>query len=133
MSCSLTTPEWYKKIGDLTQKSHQADEATRLTKAGTAYEKAIELEPTSYESYNLLARTYIKRDKLSEAEAIYRRALDVSLELHDQNSAIRGIWKLYTDKDQQEKGIAVLEELKSTFDKKGQKNALLLETVGRRL
>ena len=119
-------PEWHKKIGDLTQRSHQADEATRLARASTAYEKAIELEPTSSELYNLLARTYVKGDKLSEAEAVYRRALGASLEQHGYNSALRGLWKLYTDTDQQDKGIAVLEELKPTFDK----SALLLELLG---
>lgn len=122
--------EWYKKIGDLTQKSQQTDTTTRLAKASTAYEKAIELEPTAYESYNLLAQTYLKREMLSEAESVYRRALDAALELHDHNTALRALWKLYADANQQNRGIAALEELKPTFDKRGQKNALFLELLG---
>ena len=118
--------EWYKKIGDLSQKSRQIDEATRLEKASAAYEKAIELEPTSYEFYNLLAQSYEKGDRLPDAEAVYRRALEVSLEEHDYNRALRGIWKLYTDQEQNDKGIAVLEELKP----KMKKNAVILELLG---
>ena len=72
--------EWQKKIGNLSQKSRQVDEATRLAKASSAYEKAIALEPTSYEFYNLLAQTHVKADRFSEAEAVYRRALEASLE-----------------------------------------------------
>ena len=121
--------EWCKKIGDLSQKSRQMDEATRLAKASSAYEKAIELEPTSYEFYNLLAQTHVKSDRLSDAEAVYRRALDASLEHREHDRALRGIWKLYADKDQEDKGIAVLEELKPTFTKKRKKSAVLLELL----
>ena len=118
--------EWYKKIGDLSQKSRQIDEAARLAKAITAYEKAIELEPTSYQFYSLLARTYTKGEQLSEAEAVYRRALDASLEEHEYNSVLRGLWKLYADKDQKDTGIAILEELKPKMPK----SAVLLELLG---
>ena len=122
--------EWHKKIGDLTRKSRQGDEAARLAKAGAAYEKAIELEPTSYQSYSSLAQTHVKADRLSEAEAVYRRALDASLEDHEYSSALRGIWKLYADADQEDKGIAVLEEVRSDFDEKERTNAMLLELLG---
>ena len=122
--------EWYKKIGDLSQKSRQADEATRLAKASAAYEKAIELEPTSYEYYSSLAQTHVKGDRLSDAEAVYRRALDASLEQREYDGALRGIWKLYADKDQEDQGIAVLEELKPIFTKKGRKNVVLFELLG---
>ena len=122
--------EWQKKIGDLTQKSRQGDEAARLAKAGAAYEKAIELEPTSYQFYSSLAQTHVKADRLSEAEAVYRRALDASLEERDYNSAFRGIWKFYADADQEDKGIAILEELKQVFDEEGRTNAVLLELLG---
>ena len=121
--------EWYKKIGDLSQKSRQAGKADRLAKASIAYEKAIELEPTSYEFCNLLAQTHVKGGRLSEAEAVYRRALAASLEQHEYNRALRGIWELYADKDQEDKGIAVLEELKPTFAKKRQTYAVLLELL----
>lgn len=120
------TAEWHKKIGDLTRKSRQADETTRLAKASAAYEKAIELEPTSYEFYSLLAQTYVKSERFSDAEGVYRRALDASLEERDYNRALRGIWELYADTEQNDKGIAALEELKP----KMKKNAVLLELLG---
>ncbi len=122
--------EWQKKIGDLTQKSRQVDEATQLAKATAAYEKAINLEPTSYQLYDLLAQTYMKGDRLSEANAVYRRALDASLEDREYDRALRAMWKLYADKDQEDKGITILEELKSAFDQKGQTRAVLLELLG---
>ena len=118
--------EWYKKIGGLSQKSRQMDAAARLAKAITAYEKAIELEPTSYEFYNLLAQIYQKRDQLSEAQAVYRRALDASLEEHEYNSALQGIWKLYANKDEKDEGITILEALKPKMEK----SAALLELLG---
>ena len=55
-------------------------DADQLAQAAAAYQKAIQLEPTSYELYNLLAQTHVKADQLSEAEAVYRQALDASLE-----------------------------------------------------
>ena len=97
-----------------------------MTKASAAYEKAITLEPTSYQFYNLLAQSYVKGDRFSDAEAVYRRALEASLEEHDYNRALRGIWKLYADQEQNDKGIAVLEELKPKI----KKNAVILELLG---
>ena len=84
----------------------------QLAQAAAAYQKAIQLEPTSYELYNLLAQTHEKADRLSEAEAVYRQALEASLEEYEHDAAIRSIWKLYADKDQKDKGVAVLEELR---------------------
>ena len=84
----------------------------QLTQAAAAYQKAIQLEPTSYELYNLLAQTHEKADQLSEAEAVYRQALDASFEENENDAVVRSIWKLYADKDQKDKGIAVLEELR---------------------
>ena len=118
--------EWYKKIGDLSQKSRQLDEAARLAKAVTAYQKAIELDPTTYQFYGLLVGIYRKADQLSEAEMVYRRALDASLEEHEYNGALRGLWKLYADEDQKDSGIAILEELKPKMPKR----AVLLELLG---
>ena len=98
----------------------------QLAQAATAYEKAIQLEPTSYELYNLSAQTHVKADRLSEAEAVYRRALDASLEKSEHESVIRSIWELYADKDQKDKGIAVLEELRPKIGT----SASLLELLG---
>ena len=87
-------------------------DADQLAQAAAAYEKAIQLEPTSYELYNLLAETHVKADRLSEAEGVYRQALAASLEESEHDVVIRSIWKLYADTDQKDKGIAVLEELR---------------------
>ena len=91
-----------------------------------AYEKALALEPTSSELYHQLARTCAEGDQLSEAEATYRRALDASLEDNEYDSAIRGIWKLYNDREQRDKGIAILESLKPKMEK----SAVLHELLG---
>ena len=108
--------QWHKKIGDLYQKQRQTEEvvadAEQLMQAAAAYQKAIQLEPTSYELYNLLAETHVKADQLSEAEEVYHQALEAPLEESEHDAVIRSIWKLYADKDQKDKGIAVLEELR---------------------
>ena len=101
-------------------------DADQLAQAAAAYQKAIQLEPTSYELYNLLAQTHVKADRLSEAEAVYRQALDASLEDSERDAAIQSIWKLYADKDQKDNGIAVLEALKPKMDT----SPVLLELLG---
>ena len=100
--------------------------AGQLAKATAAYEKALALEPTSYQLYHQLAQTYAEGDQLSEAKAAYRRALDTSLEDNEYDSAIRGIWKLYYDREQRDKGVAILENLKSEVEK----SAVLHELLG---
>ena len=88
----------------------------QLAQAAAAYQKAIHLEPSSYELYNVLAQTHVKSNRLSEAEAVYRQALDAPLEESEHESAIRSIWKLYADKDQKDNGIAALEALKPKIE-----------------
>ena len=100
------------KLEPYTRQIVTVADAEQLTQAAAAYEKAIQLEPTSYELYNLLAQTHVKADQLSKAEAVYRQALEASLEENENDAVIRSIWKLYADKDQEDKGIAVLEELR---------------------
>ena len=100
------------KLGSYTRQIVTVAGAEQLTQAAAAYQKAVQLEPTSYELYNLLAQTHEKADQLSEAEAVYRQALEASLEDSEHDAVIRSIWKLYADKDQRDKGIAVLEELR---------------------
>ena len=100
--------------------------AEQLAKAVAAYEEALVLEPTSYELYHQLARTHAERDQLSEAEATYRRALGTSLEDNEYDSAIRGIWKLYNDREQRDKGVAILESLKPKMEER----AVLHELLG---
>ena len=114
------------KLEPYTRQVATVADAEQLTQAGIAYQKAIQLEPTSYELYNLLAETHVKADRLSEAEAVYRQALDASLEESEHDAAIRSLWKLYADKDQKDNGIAVLEELRPKMET----SAALLELLG---
>ncbi|MBI1928664.1 tetratricopeptide repeat protein [Candidatus Poribacteria bacterium] len=81
----------------------------KLVKAIEVYAKAIELEPTSYELYPPLARTYLQLDKLSDATQVYRRALDRVPDSRD--AALRDLWGLYAGKEKKSEGIALLEEL----------------------
>ena len=67
--------EWYKKIGTLSQKSTQVDAAARLVKAATAYEKAIELDPTTYQFYSLLAGILCERRSVIRSLKWYTDAL----------------------------------------------------------
>lgn len=103
--------QWHKTIGDLYQK--QPDGAEPLAKATAAYRRAIEIEPATYEHYNVLARALAKDHQLPEAAAVYRQALDAPLEKSEHDSALRGIWWVYTDKSKHDEGAAVLEELKT--------------------
>ena len=114
------------KLEPYTRQVVTVADADQLTLAAIAYEKAIQLEPTSYELYNLLAQTHEKADRLSEAEAVYRQALDASLEESEYDAAIRSLWKLYADKDQEDKGIAALEELRPKMEA----SVSLLELLG---
>ena len=114
------------KLEPYTRQVVTVADVDQLTLAAIAYEKAIQLEPTSYELYDLLAQTHEKADRLSEAEAVYRQALDASLEESEHNAAIRGIWKLYADKDQKNEGIAVLEKLRPKMET----SVSLLELLG---
>ena len=68
------------KLEPYTRRVVTVADAEQLTQAAAAYQKAVQLEPTSYELYNLLAQTHVKADQLLEAEAVYRQALDASLE-----------------------------------------------------
>ena len=97
-----------------------------LIKATSSYEKAIELQPKSYQSYDLLAKLFVKQNLTSEAETVYRRALDAPLTQGNHNSAIRAIADLYTDEGQENKRIAILKELIP----KGQGSAELHELLG---
>ena len=114
------------KLEPYTRQVVAIADADQLAQASAAYQKAIQLEPTSYELYNLLAQTHEKSDRLSEAEAVYRQALDASLEESEHDAVLQSLWKLYADKDQKDKGIAILEEL----GPKMEASASLLELLG---
>ena len=114
------------KLEPYTRRVVTIASTAQLAQAAAAYQKAVHLEPTSYELYNLLAQTHVKLNRLPEAEAVYRQALDAPLEESEHESAIRSIWKLYTDRDQKDNGIAALEALKPKMET----NPALLELLG---
>ena len=135
--------EWYKKLGNIYEnqslqqrETGEVIEGTALIEqAATAYEKAVRLEPTAYELYRLLARTYTKSDNASDAEAVYRRALDAPLTQSEHDSAVTGILQLYTDKVQnltENAGKHPIKNSTDNFDKArvlGQKRIALLEEL----
>ena len=106
------TSEWHKTIGDLYQRSRETHGTERLAKVTAAYQKAIKLEPNTYQLYEKLGQIYTQGSELEQAESVYRRALDAQLNEYEYNRIISAIWALYDSQKQQEKGIAVLEELK---------------------
>ncbi len=119
-----------KLIGDTklefyTRPIFETLKTEHLIKATSSYEKAIELQPKSYQSYDLLAKLFVKHNQTSDAEAVYRRSLDASLSQGNYNSAIRAISELYTGEGQENKRIAILEEFKPIVEK----NATLQEKL----
>ena len=103
--------QWHKKIGDLYVGATEIDRQEKLQKAAAAYEIAIPLEPDSYELYESLAKIRKKQDNITEAEAVYRQALEVSLKPAEHDSAVRAILELYESKEHAEKRLAILKEL----------------------
>ena len=114
--------QWHKKLGALYDKQSQQPRETgevieisnpeQLAQAAAAYEKAIQLNPNSYELYRLLAQIYKRGEHLLDAEKVYHRALDTSLTQSEYDAAVRAILNLYTDEEQLEKHIVLLEALK---------------------
>ena len=88
----------------------------QLAKAATAYERALTLEKNSYEIYRSLAEIYIKTGRLSDAEAIYLRALNADLKQSEHDDAIRSLWKLYTRRGAEDAFIRLLEELRPKME-----------------
>ena len=114
------------KFAPYTRPIFESARGAQLTKAAAAYEKAVELDPTSYELYRSLAETYAKDGHSSDAEAVYRRALDAPLTQSQHDDAIQAIWAIYANKENQDKGIAILEELR----KKMENSAVLYGLLG---
>ena len=88
----------------------------QLAKSISSYEIAVGFEPTSYQLYDLLAKTYIKAAQPSQAEATYRQALDAPLKQSEHDSAISAISALYADEGQVNKNIAILEDIKPKME-----------------
>ncbi len=117
------------KLEPYTRPVFESLRLEQLAKSTSAYEKAIELKPTSYQLYDLLAKSYIKFDRASDAEKVYRRSLGVSLKQSEHDSAIRAILALYAGVGQENKHIAILEEIRQKLAKMDQ-SAVLHELLG---
>ena len=100
--------------------------AENITKAASYYEKAIELRPTSYQYYERLAKLYIDQNQISDAAYVYLRASDASIGQTTRETIIRTITQLYATEGQEEKLIAIIEEVKP----KMQESILLHELLG---
>ncbi len=99
------------KIEPYTRPIFESSRSGFLAKSTSSYKKVVELDPTSYESYSLLAQSYSKAKQVSDAEAVYRKALDAPLSQSQHNSAIKAISELYAEKGQENRQIAILEEI----------------------
>ena len=117
------------KLEPYTRPVFESLRLNQLAKSTSAYRKAVELKPTSYQLYDLLAKSHIKSDRTSDAEKVYRRALDASLKQSEHDSAIRAIIELYADEGQENKRIAFLEEIRQKLAKMDQ-SAVLHELLG---
>ena len=87
-----------------------------LAQAAAAYEKAIQLDPNSYELYRLLAQIYKKGEHPLDAEKVYRRALEAPLTQSEYDAAVKAILNLYSDEEQADQHIALLEVLKPKME-----------------
>lgn len=127
--------QWHQKLGNLYQNLPRENRETgtvservnpeQLAKSIAAYEKAIELDPTLYQLYDLLAKSYMKSDRTSDAEKVYRLALDAPLSKSNHESAVRALAGFYAEEGQEDKRIAILEEFKLKVDQ----SAVLLELL----
>ena len=114
------------KFPSYTRPIFESTRSTQLTKAAAAYEKAVKLDPTSYGLYRVLAETYARGGQSSDAVDVYLRALDAPLTESNHDDAIQAIWALYANKKNQNKGIAILEELRQKMEN----SAVLHELLG---
>ena len=101
------------KLESYTRPIFKISNPEQLAQAASAYEKAIQFDPNSYELYRLLAQIYKNGEHPLDAEKVYRRALDASLTQSEYNAAVKAILNLYTDEEHEDKHIALLEELQS--------------------
>ncbi|MXV73602.1 tetratricopeptide repeat protein, partial [Candidatus Poribacteria bacterium] len=99
------------RLASYTRPIFESFNPEQLTEATAAYEKAIQFDPNSYELYRLLAQIYKNGEHPLDAEQVYRRALDASLTQSEYDTAVKAILNLYDDEKQEDKHIALLEEL----------------------
>ncbi len=106
----------------------ETTENENKAKSTAAYNKALELNPDSYNYYDLLAKSYLKSDKNADAEKVYRQALDAPLTQSNHDSAVRAIAGLYTADNQAEKLVAILEEIRPRMQSRAVMHRFLAET-----
>ena len=114
------------KLEPYTRPVFKSSRPEQLEQAAAAYESALQLEPTSYELYHLLAQIHTQGEHPLNAEGVYRRALDVSLTQSEHDAAVKAILQLYTENGQKDKHIAFLEELRPRMEN----SAVLHELLG---
>ena len=104
--------EWHKKVGDLlSSNAIQSNTKENLEKAAKAYEKALSLEPTSYQLFDALAKTYKLMKNQTKAEFVYRQALQTSLEPTEHDEIVKSLLDLYPGETNADKRLALLNEL----------------------
>ena len=116
------------KLEPYTRPIFETTKNENLAQSAAAYEKALELKPTSYNYYDLLAKSYMKSDSVSDAEKVYRQALDAPLPQSDHDSAVQAIVGLYSEDGQEEKRITILEEFRPRMESRAFMHQLLAET-----
>jgi len=116
------------KLGSYTRPLFEISNSEQLAQAAAAYEKAIELDPNSYELYRLLAQIYKRGGHLLDAEKVYRRALEASLTQSEYDAAVKAILHLYKGEEQEAKYITLLEELTLKMENSAALHELLGDT-----
>ena len=104
------------KLESYTRPIFEISNPEQLAQAAAAYESALQLDPNSYELYRLLAEIYKKGEQPLDAEKVYRRALSASLTQSEYDAAVKAILNLYSDAEQADKHIALLEALKPKME-----------------
>ena len=116
------------KLEPYTRAVFETTKNENLAKSTAAYEKALELKPASYIYYETLAKSYVKADRVSDGEEVYRQALEASLSQSNHDSAVRAIAGLYSEDDQAEKLITILEEFRPQMESRALIHQLIAET-----
>ena len=114
------------KLESYTRPIFEISNPEQLVQAAAAYESALQLDPNAYELYRLLAQIYKRSEQPLAAEKVYRRALATALTRSERDTAVKAILNLYTDAAQEDKHIAILEDLKP----KMANSAVLHELLG---
>ena len=104
------------KLASYTRPFFESFNPEQLAQAVAAYQSALQFEPNAYELYRSLAETYTKDGRSAEAVAVYRRALDAPLTQSQHDAAIEAIWAFYVNTAHENKGIAILEELRQKME-----------------